>query len=241
MRSRSPFLTALFHPLNLAMVGLSVFAGLISAWWLFPVGLLFWLVMLVAVARDPTLRISHQMQQRDPLAQRFQRYFDRIERSQVGVFNSLSSAPTRTRRVLQPLRAEIDALTMLAYSLCQRMTVLENYRAVSQSQDDLASDLQQMEEKIEATDDPMTRREYEESSKSLQERIEKLESVSMQLDRVEAYLVSLSNEMDSIVTEMIRLQAMGPQAAAQRAPELVKKLQEEAAQMKKFEREAVRV
>ncbi len=241
MRNRSPFLTALLHPLNLGMLGLAVFAGSISAWWLFPIGLLFWLLMVVAVARDPTLRISHQMQQRDPLAQRFQRYFDRIERSQVGVFNSLSSAPTRTRRTLQPLQAEIDTLTMLAYSLCQRMTVLENYRAVSQSQDDLASDLQKLKEKIEATEDSMTRQEYEESRQSLQERIEKLDSVSTQLDRVEAYLVSLSNEMDSIVTEMVRLQAMGPQAAAQRVPDLVQKLQEEATQMKRFEREAVHV
>ena len=100
---RSPFLTALFHPLNILMLALSALAGLIAAWWLFPLGLLFWLVMVIAVARDPSLRISHQLHQREPLAQRFQRYFDRIERSQVGVFNSLSSAPARTRRALQPV------------------------------------------------------------------------------------------------------------------------------------------
>ena len=47
---RSPFLTALLHPLNLAVLVLSVLAGLVAAWWLFPLGLLFWLVMVTAVA-----------------------------------------------------------------------------------------------------------------------------------------------------------------------------------------------
>jgi chromosome segregation ATPase len=241
MRSRSPFVTGLFHPLNLLTLGVAVFAGLVSAWWLFPVGVLFWFVMVVAVSRDPSLRINHEMQSRDPLAQRFQHYFDRIERSQVGVFNSLASAPARTRRTLQPVRAEIDALTMQAYALCQRMTALENYRVVSQSQSDLEADLRQLEARIETTDDPLVKREYQDSRRSLQERVAKLQAVSTQLDRVEAQLVSLSNELDGVVTQVIRLQAMGPQDAARYVPELVEKLGQEATQLKEFEREAMRI
>ncbi len=72
-------------------MGLSVFAGLVSAWWLFPAGLLIWLIMVVTITRDPALRINHEMQSRTPLAQRFQVYFNRVERAQIGVFNSLSS------------------------------------------------------------------------------------------------------------------------------------------------------
>jgi len=238
---RSPLLTALLHPLNLLMLGLSLFAGLVAAWWLFPVGLLFWLIMVIAVSRDPSLRISHQMQSREPLAQRFQRYFDRIERLQVGVFNSLASAPARTRRVLQPVRAEIDALTMQVYALCQRMTVLENYRLVSQSRVDLETDLQQIETKIGEAQDPMITREYEESRVSLQDRLAKLGTVSTQLDRVEAQLVSLANELDGVVTEMIRLQAIGSDDAAHYVPDLVKKLREQSAELKQFERDAVTI
>jgi hypothetical protein len=223
------------------MLGLSVFAGRVSAGWLFPIGLLFWLIMVVTVSRDPSLRISHEMQKREPLAQRFQRYFDRIERSQVGVFNSMSSAPARTRRALQPVQAEIDALAMQVYALCQRMTVLENYRMVSQSQDDLEADLRQLDERIEAATDPMTKREYEESRGSLRGRIDKLKLVYTQLGRVEAQLMSLSNELDGVVTEVVRLQAMGPDAAAGFVPDLVNRLREESAQLKEFEREAVRV
>jgi hypothetical protein len=50
---RSPLLTALFHPLNLTTLAVAVAAGLCAAWWLFPLGLLVWLIMVVGVARDP--------------------------------------------------------------------------------------------------------------------------------------------------------------------------------------------
>jgi chromosome segregation ATPase len=238
---RSPFLTALFHPLNILMLALSALAGLVAAWWLFPLGLLFWLMMVIAVARDPSLRISHQLQQREPLAQRFQRYFDRIERSQVGVFNSLASAPGHTRRALQPVQAEVNVLVDRAYALCKRMTALENYRVVSQSRADLQLDLQQIEAKIQEADDALVKREYEESRQALQERLAKLDAVSTHLDRIEAQLTSLTNEMDSIVTEVIRLQAVGAEDASQFVPALVKKIREQSEQLHKFEQEAMRV
>ncbi|MBN1977726.1 MAG: hypothetical protein JW918_10020 [Anaerolineae bacterium] len=241
MRTRSPLLTGLIHPLNLLTLGLAVFAGLFATWWLFPVGVLLWLIMVFAVSRDPSLRISHEMQRRAPLAQRFQRYFDRIERAQVGVFNSLSTAPAAVRRALQPVQTEIDVLANLAYALCKRMTVLENYRLVSQSRPDLEADLQQIETKINGAEDSLTRREYEESRRSFQERLSKLQAVSTQLDRVEAQLMSLANEMDGIVTEVIRLQAMGHEEAARFVPAVAGKLREQAAQLKTFEREAIAI
>jgi aspartokinase len=241
MKARSPLLVALLHPLNLLMVGMSVFAGLVSAWWLFPIGILLWLILVINVARSPSLRISHEMQKRAPLAQRFQRYFDRIERAQVGIFNTLSSAPPRVQRVLRPVQAEVDALTNQAYQLCQRMTTLENYRVVSQSQHDLTADLQHVDEVLETTEDALIRREYEESRHLLQERAAKLETVSNYLERVEAQLLSLTNEMDGMVAEVIRLQALGAEDAAHHVPAQVERLRSQSTELKKFLREAIEV
>ena len=91
------------------------------------------------------------------------------------------------------------------------------------------------------SEDPLVKREYEESGRSLRGRIDKLDAVSAQLDRVEAQLLSLANEMDSVVTEVVRLQAMGPRDAARYVPDLVKRLREQSAQLKQFERESVKV
>ena len=67
---RSPVLTALVHPLNLAVLGLSLLAGLLAAWWLFPLGLVVWGAMVVTVSRDARLQFSYRMENREPLARR---------------------------------------------------------------------------------------------------------------------------------------------------------------------------
>ena len=238
---RSPFLTALFHPVNIIMLGLAAFAGLVAAWWLFPAGLLFWGAMVFNVARDQALRLNYQMQQRAPLAPRFQRHFDRMQRAEVAVFNALASASSKTRRVFQPVCTEISTLTNEVHTLCQRMTVLENYRAVSQSQSNLSTDLKHIDEAITSTEDTTVRREYEESRLALHERLAKLQTVSSQLERVEAQLLSLANEMDGIVTEVVRLQATGADSAAAFVPELVMHLRQQTAQLRVFEKEATRL
>ncbi len=241
MKSNSPFMEALIHPLNVFMLVASVIGGLVSAWWLFPVGLLFWLIMFIAVTRDPALRIDHARLSRAPLAQRFQPYFDRIERSQISIFNSLSSASNRMRKTLHPIQSEIDSLIAETHKLCERMTSLENYRQVSQSQSDLQADLKQITAMIESTEDNTVRQEYIASRHALEERISKLDAVATQLDRVEAQLLSMASEMDSVVTEVIRLQAMGPQDAAKLVPEVVQKLRQESAELSDFQKEAIRI
>jgi len=238
---RSPFVTGLFHPLNLAMLGLAALAGLVAAWWLFPLGLLLWLVMVVAVSRDPSLRFSHELQSREPIAQRFQRTFDRVERAQVSVFNSLASAPGRTRKALQPVQDGLEALTTQAHRLCRRMTALENYRLVSESTSNLQAELQQIDAAIDKAGDPLVKQQYEESRRALLERIARLQLVASDLDRVEAQLLGLANEMDGFVTEVIRLQAAGSLDVERQVPALVERLSKQAAYLAQSEREAVEV
>jgi hypothetical protein len=228
---RTLLLTGLLHPLNLMMLGLALVAGLVVAWWMFPIGLVFWLVMVLTVSRDPSLRISHKMQSRAPVAQRFQPYVDRVERAQLSIFNSLASAPANTRRALQPVQAALDTLAAQLTALCQRMSTVENYRVVSSSTSDPRVELQQIGDAIKQATDPRVKEQYQESHATLAERIAMAKLVSTELDRVEAVLVGLTNEIDSIVAEVIRLQAAGAAEAARQAPELVRQLEECAADL----------
>src|SRR5262245_30386223 len=104
--NRSPLVTALINPLNLATLGLAVAAGLCAAWWLFPAGLLVWGIMVASIALDPSLRMSAAIERRAPVAPRFQTQFDRIERAQVNIFNSIAQAQPAMRGVLQPVKTE---------------------------------------------------------------------------------------------------------------------------------------
>ena len=75
---RSPFLTALMNPINLAMLALIAAAGLCAAWWLVPVGIVLWLVMFLVIFRDPAMTLNNTVEAREGLGQRFQARFDRI-------------------------------------------------------------------------------------------------------------------------------------------------------------------
>jgi hypothetical protein len=150
------------------------------------------------------------------------------------VFNALSASPLQTRRVLQPVEVAIDAFTEETYALCRRMTTLENYRVVSQPSSDLTDELRDLSERIEKADDPALRKDLLKSRQTLQERLTKLETVSTQLDRVEAQLVGVVNRLSSVVTEVVRLQAMGPSSAEPHVIEIVNQLQRETDELHKF-------
>ena len=65
--------SVLYSTENVAMFALTVAAGLCSAWWLAPVGFVFWLVMvIIVIARDPGMQITFMRQSRQPLSQRYQ-------------------------------------------------------------------------------------------------------------------------------------------------------------------------
>jgi hypothetical protein len=237
---RSPFLIGLLYPLNLAMLGVSIAAALIAAWWLLPLGLLLWAIMVFAVANHPEVKFRWRTRNRAPLARRFQRYFDRIARAQLNVFNSLNAAPDRMQRALQPVQKEVDELTEYAHSLSVRMTTLENYRLVSQSKLDAGMDQRQIDSALKDVDDPLVEREYAESQQALHNHVSELDAVSRQLDRVEAQLLSLANEMDTIVTELIRLQTLDPRDAARHMPRLIERLRAERQELETFEQEAIK-
>src|SRR5215510_2140908 len=123
---RSPLLTALLNPVNLAMLALTVAAGLCSAWWLAPVGFLFWLIMVIVIARDPGIQITFTRQSRQPLAQRFQSRFDRLDRARISIFNALqrSNNPSLSRAI-EPVQSSLDELVNHAYQLSLQMSALD--------------------------------------------------------------------------------------------------------------------
>ena len=48
---RSPWMSALIDRMNLATLGIAIAAGLLAAWWLLPVGLIVWAIMVIITAK----------------------------------------------------------------------------------------------------------------------------------------------------------------------------------------------
>jgi hypothetical protein len=194
--------------------------------------------MVIAVARDPALKLNVDRGRRASLARRFQVYFDRIERAQVSVFNSLANGSPDVRRAMQPVQSELEALVKRTYALCQGMTNLDNYRLVTESQSNLQDDLDRVEEAISQAQDERVRRQYEESRRSLQARLADQQAIAGQLDRVEAQLLSLANDLDRVVADVLRVQALGGQEARRQSSQLVQRLRQEQAELGRLEQEA---
>lgn len=238
MTNRPPLLSSLLHPLNLSMLALIAAAGLCSAWWLAPIGLVFWLIMVINVARDPGLQMTFSRQSREPLAQRFQNRFDRLDRARISIFNSLQGVSPAFRRNVQPVQDALDELTEHAYQLCLNMTALDNnfsvqHLAASSFDEDIAS----MEKNIAAATNDNEKREYEEALKSLQARKTQMKNVGTLLSRFEAQLTGTNNAVDSVVTGIVSLKGRDVEQVATKVPPLLQALQTEKAELLQFDSE----
>lgn len=239
---RSPLLVALFNPLNLALLALAVLAGLIAAWWLFPLGLVFWLIMVAVIAADKSLRINYDMQARSgTLSTRFQKLYDKVVRSQMRIFTSLLSASGRTRRALAPVQTELETLTNRVYAVCQQMTAPENYLKVSKMSSDLEGERALLVLSLDGLTDPLVKREKEEALRALDNRLQKNKAIAALLDRMEAQLSSVVNAMDATLADVIRLQALGGAQAEKDVPKVVAQIRDQISQLNLFEQEVARI
>ena len=238
MTNRPPLLSSLLHPLNVSMLALTAAAGLCSAWWLAPVGLVFWLIMVIAVARDPGLQMTFSRQSREPLAQRFQNRFDRLDRACISIFNSLQGVSPAFRRNVLPVQDALDELTEHAYQLSLNMTALDNNFSVQQlAASSFDEDIESMQRSIAAAANDNEKREFEEALSSLQTRKTQMKNVGTLLSRFEAQLTGTNNAVDSVVTGIVSLKGRDAKQVAAKAPALLQALQTEQAELKQFDAE----
>src|SRR5258706_1091594 len=235
--NRPPLLSALLHPVNLAMFALSIAAGLCSAWWLAPVGFLFWLVMVVVVARDPGLKLTFTRQSRQQLAQRFQTRFDRLDKARISIFNSLQGVDPAFRRAIEPVQDALTDLVEHAYQLSLHMTALENNYSIQRLSNNSDDDIEEMQKNIKNASDTSEKKEFEGTLKSLQTRKAQMKNIAELLTRFEAQLTGTTNAIDGVVTGVVGLQGRSAKQAAERIPPLVKIVQTEQEALKQLDDE----
>lgn len=237
MIKRTPFFIAIFHPSTLAMLGVTIAGGVCSAWWLAPIGLAMWIVMVILIASEPIHKFNFQLESREPIAGRFQKNFDGINRSHTRLFNTIESAKPRIQRVLQPVMRTATELTDAAYSLCLRLTPIENNRLINQSTGGLLLELENMHRKIDDAEDPVIKSEYEEAYKTIKNRIEDIRSMKVHLERLDAQLISLKNDLDNFQSRVVLLQSRMPKEVDQNISELMEMLNKEINTLKRFDDE----
>lgn len=85
------------------------------------------------------------------------------------------------------------------------------------------------------------KKEKEEALHTLDERMKKIKQVSTLIDRVEAQLSGVATSMDSILADIIRLQALGGAQAEKEAPEIIRQIRVQTEQVDDFAKEAAKI
>ena len=165
----------------------------------------------------------------------------RIERAQAAISHTIDDSSNSVKPMLEPLQTEVESLVERTYQLCTRMTGLENYRSVQSFQGTLQADLVRIDTQLASATDEVVKREYEESKKAVQKRVEALNAIGVQSDRIEAQLSSTAAALSGVQAELVRLHALGPQLASQLVPAQLRIVRELTTQLTQFEQEVSRL
>jgi hypothetical protein len=220
------------------MLALTVAAGLCAAWWMAPVGLLFWLIVFIVAYRDPALRLSNTVAGRATLAYRFQSKFDRVQKTQTSLFLGLRSAPAKAQRLLNPVQEAVNDLVEQTYQVCLRFANVDNYITVSRANKNIPAEIEALEGKLAKTTDEHVRQEYEEALGTLRGQADNLQRMTNLLERFETQLTTLTSTLEGINADAVRLQTMDDQTIRAEIPDLLRRIEGQSKELKGFERQA---
>jgi len=198
-----------------------------------------------AASRSPAVQTLVNVQARaGALTPRFQGLYDEVSRGQVRLMNALGDGQNLAQEAaLAPVQQALNELADEVFSVCQRMTAPENYLRVS--------NLVGLEQEralavlaVESTQDPAQKGhpaqkgQRQDALNALLQRIESLKAIETLLNRTEAQLKTAGNELGVVLSEVMRLQAIGAQADAQTALTLAARLRQQTHELRELERQA---
>jgi flagellar motility protein MotE (MotC chaperone) len=220
------------------MLGLTAAAGLCAAWWLAPIGILLWLIMVVVVARDPSLKITFTRASRQPLAPRFQNRFDQLDRARVSIFNALARANSPTlQKTVEPVQSALDDLVEHAYRLSTRLSALDNNFSVQRVTTNFDDEVAEMQKNLNQASDQASKKEFEATLQSLKTRQAQMKAIGTLLTRFETQLTGTGSAVDGVVTSIVSFQGRDPKQVAGKIPALLQSIQTEQSELKQFDDE----
>ncbi len=237
--SRSPLVIALLQPLHLVLLALTIAAGLCAAWWLFPVGLVLWAGLVWSQSRSPSVQALVNVQARaGALTPRFQALYDEVSRNQIRLFNALNGGSNAAQTAaLEPVQQALNELADEVFTVCQRMTGPENYLRVTDLSG-LSGERALAVLAVESTQDVAEKKQRQEALETIEKRIQGVKAIETLLNETEAQLKTAGNELAAVLSEFMRLQALGAKSGEDDALKLSARLRKQTLELRELERQA---
>jgi uncharacterized phage infection (PIP) family protein YhgE len=194
--------------LNIAMLALSIAAGLVSAWWLLPIGLGLWFVMVRGVATHPVTQAQMAQPDRPEVTARFQSVIERIEAGQLRALNAIGETKRPLRQALDPLQTEINRLVDNAHRVAQGTAPLETQRKARAKLDgDLPQEIATIDRQLVEFTNEAIKRNLAKSRANMQTRLDSLQALTDQLDRVQRQFDTVADTLEQTTASLAKLTA----------------------------------
>lgn len=232
----NPYAFAARRPLPIMVLVAAIAGGLLVFWWLFPLGLFAYGLIVFLGGHDPQLAAASQRTPRPRLSSpTFRAQLGAIERTQEQIGRSVAEAEGPLAALLARIDAQTADLVEQAYELCERGQVIEGYLArVNQSE--LQQRIAATDQQLAATADPYTRQQLEETRAALAEKQRNAGELTTYVGRIQAQLQNIHANLENVLAETVRLRTADALAADSATTQVAQRLADLKSDMDTFQR-----
>lgn len=232
----NPYLYAARRPLAIAVLLCAILAGLLVYWWLLPLGLLVYGLLVVMGGRDPAVAAASQQAPRPRLTSAtFRPQVDAIERTQQEIQRSVAQTDGPVGRLLLGVVDETRELVVQAYELSGKGQIIESYLA-RVNMADLQQRINTTDRQISATADAYTLQQLQETRAALAEKQRHAADLNTYVGRILAQLQNIHANLDNILAETVRLRTADAVSADSMTNQVAQRLSDLKADMDSFQR-----
>jgi chromosome segregation ATPase len=232
----NPYAYAARRPLAILVLLLAVAGGLVIYWWLLPLGLLAYGLMVLLAGRDPALAAASRRAPRPRLSSpTYRAQLRALERSQEEIQRSVAQASGPVARLLGRIGDQTEELVEQAYALCDKGQVIEGYLARVNPQE-LQGRIAATDRQLAATSDAYTLQQLQETRAALAEKQRNAADLATYLGRIQAQLQNIHASLDNVLAETVRLRTADALAADSATNQVAQRLADLKSDMDTFQR-----
>ena len=232
----NPYLFAARQPLALIVLLLAVMDGLTVYWWLLPLGLVAYGLMVFLRGRDPALAMVSQRPIRPRLSSAtFRTMIDLIERTQEEIQRSVAQTEGPVGRLLTRITDQARELVDQAYQLSEKGQIIEGYLA-RVNLADLQQRINSTDRQIAATLDAYTRQQLQETRTALSEKQRNAADLTTYIERIQAQLQNIRANLENVLAETVRLRTADAVSADSATNQVAQRLNDLKSDMDSFQR-----
>lgn len=203
---RVSFRSAATRPTHLTVLGVAIAAGLLIAFWLLPAGVLAYLALVALTMLDPSASVVARRRIEPPRGTAFEAQLVAIRSTQAEIVRSVAAARGPLASALGRVAGQVNEIVEEAYVLATKgQTIVEYLQSIKLG--DLNGQLADIERKIRKADDPVLRKQYEETRSAVADRLRNAQALGAYRERIIAQLDNIRANLDNVLAETVRLRA----------------------------------